>query len=100
MELGVRSELGHIRVGGRAVRDFWRLYGSASLGFGGRAVVQPGNGMILAGFDRFRHNELNMAFSSRGLCSCSLTHARSKLLGLPAVIQSRIGKGTMLKGSE
>ena len=66
--------LGFVRIGEMCGAGFSVLYGSAppaALGFGGRAVVQPGNGAILAGFCRFRHNERNMEFSSRGLFSCS-----------------------------
>ena len=50
---------------------FCFLYGSASLEFGGRAGVQPGNGAVFAHLDRFRHGERNMEVSSRGLSSCS-----------------------------
>ncbi len=45
------------------------LYGSASLGWKGRAYLKPEHGAIPAGPDRFRHDERNMAFSPRGLCS-------------------------------
>ena len=49
------------------MRDFCFLYGSASLGFGGRAVVQPMNEPIPAGFFRFNpdepENEANLARS-------------------------------------
>ena len=61
-----------VPIRGRAVRDLRFLYGNAppaTQGWKGRAVVQPGNGAVLAGFCRFRHDERNMAFSSRGLCS-------------------------------
>ncbi len=37
----------------------------------GRAGLKPVNGAILAGCCRFRHDGRNMAFSSRGLCSCN-----------------------------
>ena len=39
-----------VRIGGRDVRDFCFLNGSAALGWMGRAVVQPVNGVIFAGF--------------------------------------------------
>ena len=43
--------------GGRAVRDLRFLYGSASLGFGGRAVLKLKQGAIFAGLFRFRPDE-------------------------------------------
>ena len=49
------------------MRDYCFLYGSASLGFGGRASVQPMNEPIPAGFFRFNpdepENEANLARS-------------------------------------
>ena len=70
------------------------FYGSASLGWKGRAVVQPGNGAVLAGFCRFRHDERNMAFSSRGLRR-AVEPVRRQVCGLAAVIQARIERGQM-----
>ena len=39
-----------------------------------------------------------MAFSSRGLCSCSSTRAQNKFCGLAAVIQSRMERGQRAVG--
>ena len=43
--------------GGRALRDLRFLYGSASLGWKGRAVLKLKQGAIFAGLFRFRPDE-------------------------------------------
>ena len=66
------------------------LYGSASLGFKGRAVVQPGDGAIFAGPYRFRHDEPEHGVLLARSVFGKLKHAQDKSCGLAAVIQSRI----------
>ena len=53
------------------MRDFCFLYGSASpasLGFGGRASVQPGKGAIFAGLYRFNPDESGRGRQPRAVC--------------------------------
>ena len=66
----------------------------------GRAGLQSVNGAIPAGFDRFKpdepENEANLARS----VFVELKYARSKLLGLAAVIQSRIRRCRVFLGRD
>ena len=83
-----------VRIGGRAVLDFCFLYGSASLGFDRRAVVQSGNGAIFADFFKFRPDEPERGANLARSVFVQLKHAQDKSCGLAAEIQARIGRGT------
>ena len=76
------------------------LYGSAPLGFGGRAVVQPENGAIFADFFKFRPDEPERGDNLARSVFVQLKHAQDKSCGLAAVIQSRIEKGQSAGGRD
>ena len=61
------------------MRDFRFLYGSASLGFGGRASVQPMNKPIPAGFFRFNPDEPENEASLARSVFVQLKHAQTSL---------------------
>ena len=81
---------GIVRVGGRAVRDLSFLYGSASLGFGGRAVVQPGKGAIFAGWFRFKPDEPVREDNPARSLFVQFNPCAEQVLRPPAEIQARI----------
>ena len=81
------------------ILDFWG--GSAppaTQGFGGRAVVQSGNGVIFAGLCRFNPDEPEHGVFPARSSVVQLKHARDKSRGLAAVIQARIERGQRAVG--
>ena len=66
------------------------LNGNASLGWKGRAGVQLENGAIFADLYRFNPDEPEHGGNLARSLFVQSKHARSKLLGLAAVIQARI----------
>ncbi|MBQ5355701.1 MAG: hypothetical protein IIU08_07515, partial [Clostridia bacterium] len=75
------------------MRDFWLFYGSAppaAQGFGGRAVVRPGNGAIFAGFFKFKPDEPVRGDNLARSLFVQPKHAQNKFCGLTAVIPARI----------
>ena len=78
---------------GRVLLEFRFLSGSAppaALGFGRRAVVQPGNGGIFAGFCKFKPDEPEREDNLARSVIVQLKHAQDKSCGLAAEIQARI----------
>ena len=84
--------LGFVRIGETGSAGICFLYGSAppaTLGFGGRAVVQPGNGAILAGCCRFKPDEPERGANLARSLFVQLKHTQDKSCGLAAEIQAR-----------
>ena len=64
------------------MRDLRFLYGSASLGWKGRAVVQPENGAIFADFFKFKPDEPVRGDNLARSVVVQLKHAQNKFCGL------------------